>query len=107
MELNTREYRLKKKILELCDYVFLPNRSKVAKNIFTGKILKHPNLYISEDDKNFYLVVESTGKKTPIVGIFEYICYTTSNVTEKNLDYEEISFELGINGTVNEKLQAV
>ena len=91
---ESREARLKKKLHDWCDRMYSEKRSGELKGDVVYWVLRHPNLYISGDSLEFYLV-DDEGEKLPTWNLVEYInCAARNDSSSGNPTFEKIQAEI-------------
>jgi hypothetical protein len=71
---ETREWKLKQRLYNMCDRMFSSKRAKRAKEDILYWLLRHPRLYVAGDTLQFYLCDEC-GHRLPQANFINYIAY--------------------------------
>lgn len=91
---QTKEWKLKQKLIRMCDMMFTKKRADKAKDDVLYWLLRYPRLYVADGTSEFYLCTEC-GEKLPQTDFMSYISYVLSeDFDSTDQDLEAIRSEV-------------
>ena len=89
------EKKLQESLSHKIETLFYPEKAKKAHQIL-GQLFKHPNLYVCDDLKTFYLIPVDGKHRKRIgpVNFIEFLCSVTGSVVIDSFEFDRVTLEL-------------